>query len=56
MAKGLEFDAVIVTSLEEDYMEKDLDIKLLYVAMTRALHSLDVLSCGKTMTLLEKIV
>lgn len=56
MAKGLEFDAVIVTSLEEDYIEKDLDIKLLYVAMTRALHSLDVLCCGKTMTLIEKIV
>lgn len=56
MAKGLEFDAVIVTSLEEDYSPKDLDIKLLYVAMTRALHSLDVLSCGKTMTILDKII
>jgi DNA helicase II / ATP-dependent DNA helicase PcrA len=55
MAKGLEFDAVIVTSLEEDYMEKELDLKLLYVAMTRALHSLDVLSCGKTMTLLDRL-
>lgn len=56
LAKGLEFDAVIVTSLDEDYMEKDLDLKLLYVAMTRALHSLDVLSLGKTMTLLNKII
>lgn len=56
MAKGLEFDAVIVASLEEDYRFEELDIKLLYVAMTRALHSLDVLSCGKTMALLDNIV
>ena len=56
MAKGLEFDAVIVTSLYEDYRLKDLDLKLLYVAMTRALHSLDVVCCGKTMTFLDKIV
>ena len=56
MAKGLEFDAVIVTSLYEDYRLKELDLKLLYVAMTRALHSLDVVCCGKTMTFLDKIV
>jgi DNA helicase-2/ATP-dependent DNA helicase PcrA len=56
MAKGLEFDAVIVTCLEEDYGAKELDIKLLYVAMTRALHSLDVIACETTMTLLDKIV
>lgn len=56
LAKGLEFDAVIIAALEEDYSLKDLDLKLLYVAMTRALHSLDVLCCGKTMSLLEKII
>jgi DNA helicase-2/ATP-dependent DNA helicase PcrA len=56
LAKGLEFDAVIITSLEECYNEKELDIKLLYVAMTRALHSLDVISYGSTMTLLDGII
>lgn len=56
MAKGLEFDAVIVTALDEDYGLKELDLKLLYVAMTRALHSLDVLCCGKTMGILDNIV
>jgi DNA helicase-2/ATP-dependent DNA helicase PcrA len=56
LAKGLEFDAVILAALEEDYIEKELDLKLLYVAMTRALHSLDVLTCGKNMALLDKIV
>jgi DNA helicase II / ATP-dependent DNA helicase PcrA len=54
LAKGLEFDAVIVAALEEEYGTKELDLKLLYVAMTRALHSLDVISCGRTMALLEK--
>jgi DNA helicase-2/ATP-dependent DNA helicase PcrA len=56
LAKGLEFDAVILAALEEDYIEKELDLKLLYVAMTRAMHSLDVLTCGKNMALLDKIV
>jgi DNA helicase-2/ATP-dependent DNA helicase PcrA len=56
MAKGLEFDAVIVGALEEEYRLKELDLKLLYVAMTRALHSLDVIYCGNTMNLLNKIV
>jgi DNA helicase-2/ATP-dependent DNA helicase PcrA len=56
LAKGLEFDAVIITALEECYNEKELDIKLLYVAMTRALHSLDVISYGSTMTLLDGII
>jgi DNA helicase-2/ATP-dependent DNA helicase PcrA len=52
-AKGLEFDAVIIAALEEDYPVKELDLKLLYVAMTRALHSLDIICCGSTLTCLE---
>ena len=40
-AKGLEFDAVFALSLGEIYRpESDIDIKLLYVVMTRPLHSL----------------
>jgi DNA helicase II / ATP-dependent DNA helicase PcrA len=40
LSKGLEFDAVLLVSLEEVYSEEELDIKLLYVAMTRPMHKL----------------
>ncbi|RLQ97394.1 RNA polymerase recycling motor HelD [Falsibacillus albus] len=41
LAKGLEFDAVIAVSLDESYdRSNELDIKLLYVVMTRPLHRL----------------
>ncbi len=41
-AKGLEFDGVVAVSLNESYQKNKLDTKLLYVAMTRALHNLSV--------------
>jgi DNA helicase IV len=41
LAKGLEFDAVIVADAER-YPKDALGVKLLYVAMTRAMHTLDV--------------
>ncbi|KIL52178.1 RNA polymerase recycling motor HelD [Jeotgalibacillus soli] len=40
LAKGLEFDAVLIPAIHEPYTEKELDVKLLYVAMTRAMHEL----------------
>lgn len=40
LSKGLEFDAVLIVTLEESYSEEELDIKLLYVAMTRPMHRL----------------
>ena len=40
LAKGLEFDAVIVYDVEQYDVKSELDMKLLYVAMTRALHEL----------------
>lgn len=45
LAKGLEFDAVIVSEVNNANYSKDniLDMKLLYVALTRALHELEVL-------------
>ena len=45
LAKGLEFDAVIVSDVDNENYSKDniLDMKLLYVALTRALHELEVL-------------
>mgnify|MGYP000044940860 FL=1 len=42
LAKGLEFDAVIVFSVDQYDINRELDMKLLYVAMTRALHQLDI--------------
>lgn len=45
LAKGLEFDAVLIIGVDEKIYDSnnDLDMKLLYVAMTRALHSLEIL-------------
>ncbi|GAA0327817.1 RNA polymerase recycling motor HelD [Bacillus carboniphilus] len=41
LVKGLEFDVVFIVSMEEAYRKEiELDIKLLYVAMTRPLHRL----------------
>ncbi|MEH7299816.1 RNA polymerase recycling motor HelD [Neobacillus drentensis] len=40
LSKGLEFDAVLLVCLEEPYSQVDLDIKLLYVSMTRPMHRL----------------
>ena len=41
LSKGLEFDAVFIPDADNDtYKDDELDIKLLYVAMTRPLHKL----------------
>ncbi|MDF2989144.1 MAG: helicase, superfamily, partial [Eubacterium sp.] len=41
LSKGLEFDVVLLSNVNrENYSEGELDIKLLYVAMTRPLHKL----------------
>jgi DNA helicase-2/ATP-dependent DNA helicase PcrA len=53
-AKGLEFDVVFAISLEEAYChENELDIKLLYVTMTRPLHRLYFLGKEKNAFLIE---
>lgn len=53
-AKGLEFDVVFAISLEEAYCrENELDIKLLYVTMTRPLHRLYFLGNEKNAFLIE---
>ena len=48
LAKGLEFDAVIINNANERLYSSDnnLDMKLLYVAITRALHELDIVYNG----------
>ena len=45
MAKGLEFDGVIITNASNSNynIDDDLDMKLLYVSMTRSLHKLAIL-------------
>ncbi|QFT87334.1 Helicase IV [Bacillus sp. THAF10] len=53
LAKGLEFDAVILCSLEEEYSKTEIDVKLLYVAMTRPLHHLSFFGGRKEAFLLE---
>ncbi len=42
LSKGMEFDSVIICD-ESEYNEDILDIKLLYVACTRAMHTLDII-------------
>lgn len=49
LAKGLEFDSVLISNASESvYNSKSIsDMKLLYVAMTRALHKLTILYQGE---------
>ncbi|NWQ44030.1 UvrD-helicase domain-containing protein [Bacillus sp. EB106-08-02-XG196] len=54
LSKGLEFDAVLILNLEESYSEEELDIKLLYVAMTRPMHRLYLYGCEISDLLLNK--
>ena len=53
--KGLEFDAVLLFDpSERKYPSDDGNVKLLYVAATRALHELAVLHRGKLTELIAK--
>lgn len=58
LAKGLEFDAVIINNAsEEEYVSTNkLDMKLLYVALTRALHELDIIYSGNITKPLEEFI
>lgn len=55
LAKGLEFDAVIINNANENIYSSSnpLDMKLLYVAATRALHELDIVYAGEVSKPLE---
>jgi DNA helicase-2/ATP-dependent DNA helicase PcrA len=53
LAKGMDFDVVVVAGADEgSYSSSELDAKLLYVAVTRALHRLYVLWTGQPSPLL----
>ena len=57
LAKGLEFDCVIISNAnEEKYTYSSLDIKLLYVTITRAMSNLDIFYTGEITGLLKNIV
>jgi len=55
LAKGLEFDAVIINNANENIYSSSnpLDMKLLYVAITRELHELDIVYTGEVSKPLE---
>lgn len=57
LSKGLEFDAVVIyDASEETYSSKnETEMKLIYVAMTRALHELDILHQGELTTPLKNV-
>ena len=56
LAKGLEFDIVFISDAGKDvYTEEELDLKLLYVAMTRPLHKLFIYYQGELSPLLDGI-
>ena len=55
LAKGLEFDAVIICSLDEYFVKQEIDIKLLYVAMTRPLHRLAFVGKEREVFLLDGV-
>jgi DNA helicase-2/ATP-dependent DNA helicase PcrA len=52
-SKGLEFDGVIIID-GEDYFRNDIDRNVLYVASTRALHKLTILSIGNPSDFVKK--
>ncbi|WP_160680056.1 RNA polymerase recycling motor HelD [Clostridium sp. C8-1-8] len=54
LVKGLEFDMVIICNASKQmYTNSELDIKLLYVAMTRPLHYLKIYHIGQISKLLQ---
>lgn len=54
LVKGLEFDVVIIANgSSTNYTTEPLDVKLLYVAMTRPLHKLYIYSIGEKAEMLK---
>lgn len=53
MAKGLEFDYVIVPFADKSTYQTEVDKSLLYIACTRAMHKLDLIYSGERTLLLR---
>jgi len=56
LSKGLEFDAVIIVNIDEIYNKEEIDVKLLYVSMTRAQHKLYIYYKDGMGNLLDNII
>ncbi|MBJ8103690.1 MULTISPECIES: RNA polymerase recycling motor HelD [Bacillus cereus group] len=55
LAKGIEFDAVIIFDASNDMYSKESERNLFYVACTRAMHELYVYYTGEITTMLSKV-
>ncbi|MCL2158434.1 MAG: AAA family ATPase [Oscillospiraceae bacterium] len=53
LAKGLEFDCVILPGADSDNYKNEIDRQMLYIGATRALHRLVLLYTGETTNLLK---
>ncbi|WP_288206969.1 UvrD-helicase domain-containing protein [uncultured Parabacteroides sp.] len=53
MAKGLEFDEVIIPLVNSKNYLLEIDKSILYVAVTRAMHKLTLTYCGKKSTFID---
>lgn len=54
MAKGLEFDEVIIPHIEKKNYKTEIDSSILYVAVTRAMHRLSLTYSGEMTGLLKR--
>lgn len=54
MAKGLEFDAVLICDADSKTYCREIDKNLLYIATTRALHQLDLFCVGELSPFINK--
>ena len=54
LAKGLEFDCVILPSCDEKNYSSETDRQMLYIGITRALHKIAILHTGKLTKFLER--
>ncbi|MFB1049748.1 RNA polymerase recycling motor HelD [Paraliobacillus sp. JSM ZJ581] len=55
LAKGIEFDAVIIYNASTTRYENDLERNLLYTACTRAMHDLFVISLGEVTPFIQQV-
>ena len=47
LAKGLEFDCVILPGADKENYKSEIDRRMLYIGVTRALHKLTLLYTGE---------
>lgn len=47
LAKGLEFDSVLIAGCDSDNFKNDIDRQMVYIGATRALHKLTLFYCGE---------